>query len=368
MSDSTDGGARQVRPAVDNPKSAKAHARIGVVYTRSRNFEASEKAFNDAIAADSNYAPAYRDKADLYYTFRKYDKSKETYEAYLQKSDSSVQSLTKYAYILFMNKDYATEITIINKLMMMDSTNILLSRLQAYSLYEQKKYPEGLVYIENFFKKADKAKIIPQDYEYYGKLLAKAPRDTVNKVNRDSLAIVNLQKAMELDSSRTDLYTDIGDVYMRSKNYTQAQIAYQKKIESNRTPSAIDYFSLGKAYYFNKEYARSDTSFLRVIELKPAASAGYLWRARSNSLNEAANNDTTFALFSKYLEIAAPDPKTPKNEIGEAYRFMGYYYIQKEDNAKAKENYNKSLEYDPENKEAKDILKQLQEQQQQPKK
>jgi len=345
-----------------NPKSARANTRIGVVYTRSRNLEGSEKAFSDAIAIDSNYSAAYRDRADLYFTFRKYEKARDSYQIYLQKADSTVASMTKYAYILFLSKDYATEITVINELMGMDSSNILLSRLQGYSLYEQKKYPEGLTYMENFFKKSDKSKLLPLDYEYYGKLMAKAPRDTVNKTNRDSLAIVYLQKALELDSSKTELYSDMGDVYMRSKNYVLAQQAYQKKIDATKTASAIDYFSLGKSYYFNKEYNKADTAFLRVVELKPAASAGYLWRARSNSLNEEANNDTTFALFTKYLEIAVPDAKSPKNEIGEAYRFIGFYYVKKEDNSKAIESYNKSLEYDPENKEAKEYLKQLSQQ------
>ncbi len=345
-----------------NPKMARAHARIGVVYTRSRATEISEKAFQDAIAADPEYTPSYRDKADLYYNMRQYDKAKEAYELFLQRTDSTVPVLTRYAYILFLNRDYAKQIDVIHQLMSMDSTNIVLSRLQAYSLYEQKKYAEGLTFMEGFFRKAETGKIIPMDYEYYGKLLGKAPRDSMNKVNRDSLAILNLQKALELDSSKTELYADMGDVYMRARNYPMAQQNYQKKIESSKTGSAIDYFSLGKSYYFNKEYDKGDTAFARVVALKPTASAGYLWRARSNALNEQASRDTAFALYSKYLEIALPDPKTPKNELGEAFRYQGYFYIQKEDNEKARENYLKSLEYDPENKEAKDILNQLSQQ------
>lgn len=342
-----------------NPKMAKANARIGVVYTRSRAYDVSEKAFNDALLADPDYAPAYRDLSDLYYNFRQYEKARDTYQLYMQRTDSTVQCLTKYAYILFLSKDYANEITIINQLMILDSTNVVLNRLLAYAFYEQKKYPEGLRYIENFFEKHDKNKIIPMDYEYYGKLLAKMPRDTTSKVNRDSMAILNLQKALEMDSSKTELNNDIGDVYMRSKKYIQAQEAYLKKISFNKNPSAIDYFSLGKSYYFNKEYGKGDSAFIKVIELKPTASAGYLWRARTNSLNEAISKDTVFSIYSKYLEIAVPDPKTPKTEIAEAFRYLGYYYIQQDDYEKAKENYNKSLEFDPENKEAKDILDQI---------
>lgn len=342
-----------------NPKNAKAHARIGVVYTQSRFFDGSEKAFTEAITADPDYSPAYRDQAELYWTFRKYEKARDSYQIYLQKSDSTIATLTKYAYILFMSKDYGTQINIINTLMAMDSTNIVLSRLQGYSLYEQKKYADGLMFMESFFKKSDKSKIIPQDYEYYGKLLGKAPRDTINKINRDSLAIINLQKAMELDSGKTELLTDMGDVYMRSKNYLMAQQTYQKKINSNKNPSAIDYFSLGKSFYFNKEYGKSDTAFMKVVEIKPTASAGYLWRARSNSYNEEASKDTTFSLYSKYLEIAVPDSKSPKNELAEGFRYLGFYYVQKDDNLKAIENFTKSLEFDAENKDAKDALNQL---------
>lgn len=334
-----------------DPANAKAYLKIGQLFSRSRNFNASLEGFNKAIEKDPNYAPAYRDLGELYFRVKKYDKAKESYKKYLELAESNTATLTRYAYMLFMAKDYAEATSVINQISAIDSTNIILKRLLGYSYYEQNKHKDGLANMTYFFKKVEPSRIIPSDYEYLGKLYYKN--------GKDSLAAQNLMMAIELDSTKSDLYYDLGDVYLHWKKFGLAQNAFNTKISKTKSSSAIDYFGLGKAYYYNKQYVEADSAFSKIVQLKPNASAGYLWRARANNVVPEKDYERARPFYEKYLEIAVPDPKAVKKELSEAYMFMGYYSIQKDDKAKAKEFYNKVLEIDPENKQAKELIKQL---------
>ena len=66
----------------------------------------------------------------------------------------------------------------------------------------------------------------------------------------------------------------------------------------------------------------------------------------------------SFPWYSKYIEVAGSDPVKNKKNLVEAYNYLGVYYFEK-DKAKAKENFNKALELDPNDQDAIDLLKQL---------
>lgn len=329
-----------------NPQSALANFRIGQLYMRSRNSDEAMKHLNSALQIDSLYAPAYREMAELFNTMKKYDEAKNAYGKYLDISGNSTTStLTRYAYLLFKAKDYTTTISIINLLQTMDSSNIVMNRFLAYSNYEQRKYTEGLKSMEAFLAKVDTSKILASDYEYYGKLLSK------NKM--DSLAVIHIGKAIAMDSTETDLYTDLGDAYKSWKKFDLAAQAYKSRIEKSRAGAdALAHYKLGEAYYWNKQIDLADSAFMKVIELKPNLAIGYFWHARCLSKYPEKYLEEAKTAYEKYLEIESPSPKASKKDMTEAYEFLGFYYIQKEDNNKAKETYRQILELDPENENA----------------
>jgi hypothetical protein len=119
-----------------------------------------------------------------------------------------------------------------------------------------------------------------------------------------------------------------------------------------------------------KNYTEADIIYANVIEQKPTLPLGYLTRARANSLI-----DTTSELglakpyYEKFIELAATssDAAKYKNDLIEAYSYLGYfYYIKKDDETYKsiwKENFKitwgKVLELDPENLQAKEALKNI---------
>lgn len=60
-----------------------------------------------------------------------------------------------------------------------------------------------------------------------------------------------------MDTSKGDLYGEIGRLYMDSKKYKEAASAYNLKVA--RRANLQDYMNLGKAYYFDDKGLRADS-------------------------------------------------------------------------------------------------------------
>jgi tetratricopeptide (TPR) repeat protein len=335
-----------------NKSLPKPHVKIGVLYTRARNFTEAQTALQNALAIDSTYGPAYRELGELYYRAKKYDKAAETYRKYVQLSGNSVSAKSRYASFLFLNKEYQKATEVINEVIRVDSSNVIMKRLLGYSFYEQKEYDKALKYMEGFFRKVDKKKIIPNDYEYMGKIFS--------RLNQDSLAILNYKKAIELDDSKTDLYPEIAASYNKLKDFREAAKWLELKMSGGR-PTSTDYFLLARTYYFDKNYQKADSLFSKLTEIQPKWHPGFLWRGRVQSAMDSTQTKTFAAKesYDKVIELASADPVKNKTDLLEAYNYLAFYYIQKDENTNAKTTYKKILELDPENKEAKENLKQL---------
>lgn len=331
---------------------AKANERIGVVYSQARNYQSSSEAFEKSLAVDANYAPTYQDYAMLNYNFKRYEKARELYEKFLSIADSNELTLTRHVYILFQVKDYQAATQEINRLMQLDSSNNLLNRLLAYSYCEQKKDSIGLIYMKRFLLKVEPSKIIPLDYRYYGRMLS--------RTGNDSLGIEQLTIAISYDSTDVDMWQDLGEAFNRTKRYCDAANAFTQKLNVSKNPSALDYFYLTKAFYYCKNYTAADSTAQLIINLKPSSHIGWLWRGNSNAKLYPDDMEKAYPYYLRVAEISdSLGIKIPNNDAINAYRFLGVYYIKKDDPAKAKTCYEKILARDPKDQEAIDNLKQL---------
>jgi tetratricopeptide (TPR) repeat protein len=347
--------------AIDlNKARPKAYTRLAGVWLRVRNAEATFTELNRALAIDPNYAPALKSLAEYYYQTRKFEKAKETYKKYLENSEASVANKVRFAQILFRTKEYEEALNEIIEIQKTDRNNIYLFRLAGYSYYEvgeakkdTSKFRPGLASMETFFTKVDLQKVIQSDYEYYGKLLSKIP-------GKDSLAIMNIRKAIDMDSSKVELYRDLAMVYNKSKKFNEATDYFELYISRAKKPNAADYYLMGRAAYFAKQYDKADSAFMKVSELKPDYADAYLWRGNSNvQLDPDAKTTIAKEFYERYVTLAEAAPDKNKRGLVDAYDYLGKYAIKKDDSANAKAYFNKIVALDPENKEAKEILKQL---------
>ncbi len=331
--------------------SVKALLRIGKLYGRAKNYPLAFDFYSQAAKIDSTFAPAYREQGELLYLSKQYDKAKLKYKRYLDLCGSNnLSARMRYGSFLYLSKEYPAAIAEITEVQKLDTSINIMNRILAYSYYEKGDYLNGTISINKFFSRAanEGTKVLASDFEYSGKLLS--------KTGKDSLAIIEFYKAMQFDTTKTELYGEIGAIYLKQKKNKEAINAYEKKIAAKKFVTANDYYNIGKAAYFMKDYAKADTSFGMVISLQPKITNGYIWRAKTQTqLDLESTKGLAKPWYEKFLEMG-PDPVKNKVDIIEANAYLGYYYFVKKDNVNSKTYWLKVKEIDPNNEKAKKAL------------
>jgi type II secretory pathway predicted ATPase ExeA/TolA-binding protein len=81
-------------------------------------------------------------------------------------------------------------------------------------------------------------------------------------------AEILLLKAIETDPQNAEAHFDLGNLYTKSKDYSNAIKAYQSASELNYR-STDTFFNLGFIYAAKKDYVNAEKMFLNVVDLKP---------------------------------------------------------------------------------------------------
>lgn len=365
-----------------NPNLTRAIVQIGRMYKMAFSFPDAETQIQKAIAIDANYGPAYRELAENEMQWSRADpkngeakrnEALTNMRKYLDLTDKSFNSRLRYAQFLVYAGDFATlskEVETLNAPDVNNPAMFVVIRMRGYSAIENKNYPQGIQFMNELFaRKQDASRILGDDYLYLGRAL--------QGTGNDSLAVTNITKAVELDSTKVEELAVIAKKYYDAKNYGKAADVYAKVIALNSKNPAIgtNYFYLGLASYVkangaDREYlVKSDSAFSKLSVISPETEAAYLYRARVNKYIDGIDNkDNPKGLgapfYEKYIKMVTVDkpekaatPSISKNLI-EAYNYLGYI-ASSTDKEKAKEYFNKTLAIDPQNAYAADNLKAL---------
>ncbi len=345
--------------------SVKAIVSKGRLYRRSTNYDGASDEFQNAIKIAPSYAPAHRELGEVYYKLNKLDKAKAEYKNYLDLSKNNKSARIRFAEFLFYSKDYSGAISEINQLTKFDPENLKLLRLMTYCYYETKDTAKALNAVRALFSKISSDKSIALDYEYNGKILA------LN--NQDSLAVINLRKAFDMDPSRCDLLNEIAKSYDKLKKYAEAAEAMREKIQNCKGVTAADYFSLGRSYFYSEDFLSADAAFAKLNEISPKYATGFLWRAKANSyIDSSSSLGLAKPFYEKYIEITTADTmgmvaNKYKGGLVESFKYMASYSFNKHLPDDVIIGYlKKILELDPEDDYAKTNIKNIQLQKKKP--
>ncbi|HEY9048385.1 MAG TPA: tetratricopeptide repeat protein [Ohtaekwangia sp.] len=347
-----------------DPKNGTPQYKIGVVYQRSKNLGSAEEHFKNAIAADPNYALAYKELGELYYNQKKAADAVKAYEKYLSLTERPEPAKLRYAFFLFMAKDYKKANTVFEELSKRADVSATVYKYYAYSLVESGELAKSEQIFDLYFAKAPQSEIQASDYVYVAKMYQKQAKD--------SLAILNFKKSLTLEKN-ADIAQTVAETYYKQKKYPEAIDAYKELRGIKTKLSSQELLALGRSYYFAKKFNEADTTFGQLSEAQPTYTTGFAWRARS-----VANLDPDLKLglakpyFDKVVEIAEanPDKSKTKPDLIDAYSYLGYYYDTKGDFKTAKEIFEKLKAIDPTNEKAiayLDAIKKAQQQQKKPK-
>ena len=367
-----------------NPNLYRANVQIGKMYKEAFAFPEAETEINKVITADPNYGPAYRELAEvqMQWSFAdpkngeaKRSQALENMRKYLDLTDKSFDSRLRYAQFLVYASDFATlekEVATLNSPDPKNPKTFVVTRMRGYSAVENKNFEQGEKYMSELFARTqDVARIIGSDYLYLGK--------AQQALGKDSLAFINISKAVKLDSTKVDILAEIGKKYYGERKYDKAAEVYKTVVEANsKDPNiATNYFYLGTSNYFYYAFAdrdgkkpsrdilvQADSAFSKVNQLAPEYETAYLYRARVNKNLDDKDNPKGIAVpfYEKYIELVTvtKPEKAAANKAGliESYNNLGAYAAAT-DKEKAKEYFNKTLALDPQNALALDNIKYL---------
>lgn len=362
-----------------NPNLNRAHVQIGRMYKMAFAFPEAEAELKKATASDPNYGPAYRElaenemqwsRADVKTADAKKAEALTNMRKYLDLTDKSFESRLRYAQFLVYAGDFATlgqEVATLKT----DANNpkeFVVIRMRGYSAVENKNFEEGVKYMNELFaRKQDESRILGDDYLYLGRAYA--------GTGNDSLAVLNITKAVELDSTKVEELAAVGKKLYGEKKYAKAAEVYKKVIKSNSKNPAMgmNYYLLGMASYVASEgknrplLVEADSALAKLGVLSPETEQGVLYRARINKAIDVIDNPETqkglavplYEAFITLVTVTKPEKAAANaKNLVDAYNYLGFFYSGS-DKEKAKDYFSKTLAIDPQNAYATDGLKSL---------
>ena len=385
-------------------QSPTANMKIGSIYVKGRNLMAAIPFYEQAIALNKDYAPAYRELGQLYSMAGRYNESKKYFEKYLGLTQGNIPAKIRYVNALFYAKEYSEVIKNVEEIFAVDRSRTYMNRIAGYSAYEMGNYDLALKYMDKFFESLDKDRIIKKDYIYYARILTKknqnfsklvietdndegdlttmegkyaalktGPDKVKIKADIDALkakvtdskakianAEVELKKSSEAyekaaffgDEDLNMLYEKGGAQYAAHK-YSDAAATWSRLLEKGRD-TENDFIQVGRAYYQAKDFDKADAIFNKMVAKYPNNLQGYLWIANTAS---AKDPDSELGLarpkFITLLKKASADSVKNVSEMFDAIRYLGYDALQNKRYDEARSYYNRMVSLAPNNNEYK---------------
>ncbi|SKB30242.1 tetratricopeptide repeat protein [Daejeonella lutea] len=371
------------RSAYDMDKTLlRSKVELGKINKLSKAFPESIAEYNNVVALDPNYGPAYRELAEAHlgwsWTSQKEHETRikqalQYYEKYMDLTDRSMDSRLRHADFLYLTKDFKALETEANAMAKIEKSDARVLRYLAYAAFENGNYPQTTSALKDFMAKVEPARIIGQDYLYLGRAQLK---DSV----QFNEGYVNLIKAIEKDSANIEFVSEAAQILYKGRKYDEAAKAYEVSIK-NPKRNLQDYYFLGQTYYTQFANAKNagqspsiellnkaEKAFAYLVEKAPTTQIAWIYRGRIHRLldGEADTKGLGVPFFEKYVNIVTvekpelKDKDSEKRTLIESYLYLGSVAARRDgNNAKALDLFKKALEIEPTNPTALQAIKAL---------
>ena len=305
--------------------------------------------------------------ARIYYSSNKLEKAVECYDKVTDKSKLADEDITNYATGAWMLQQRDKSLEMAKYGLSKNARKAAWNRLAFYNLTDMNQTDEALKYADALFNASDSVKISGFDYTYYGTALKNAKQYEKAIEMFQNAANENKDNKEQLNIARKNL----ADAYVAKEDYATGINYYNEYLSNIEKPSAFDFAGLGTIYQKQASSLQgeeqvaalknADAVYAKLAEVHPnQIDFSNFMRARINS---TLDPETTEGLAKPFYEALATSlaantnrDNTDNIRLVEAYRYLGYYYLVKNDKENADIYWNKVLEIDPENETAKQAL------------
>ncbi|MBM3920321.1 MAG: tetratricopeptide repeat protein [Sphingomonadales bacterium] len=312
-----------------NESDPRAKLRQGMVYQRVGNYDVALNQVNDALNIDKDFAPAYRQKADIFNLMKKRDSTVFYYKEYL-KRNNNISARKMYAQALFLAADYDEAIA--------ESKSILdqqqktgaklftnLYGVIAYS-YAQKNdtaravNQAGLDYFELY--EAKHVKNLNRPLSLQEKFIK---ANLLGRLGQGDVAF-DIHMSVISDTARCPAiwYHQLQDYYTGRKQWNRAVSVIEWKRIKNNGLENKDLFYLGNAQLNASQYQKAIGTYTELIGKDSTAIQGYYKIAQSyDQLDPTDSLGKATEAYLVWMKRLNAEQKTKyKQTMLMAYNFM----------------------------------------------
>ena len=348
-----------------DPKNPDGYLKYANIY-RGRSPEEAVSKLNELRAQRPDIAVDAL-AARILYSSNRLEQSLDYYDKVTDKSKLEDLDITNYATEAWMLQKREKSLEMARYGLTRNARKAAWNRLVFYNLTDMGQTEEALKYADALFNASDSAKISGFDYTYYGTALKNA--------KQYDKAIEMLKKALAENKDNADLLNSnkksLSDAYAAMEDFDNATLYYEEYLKNVQKTTASDMAGLATIY---TNMAAKLTGDQKIDALKKADAVyaqlgekfpenidfANFMRARVNSNLDPETKEGLAKPFYEAIVHSLADKsdrdRADNARLSEAYRYLGYYYLVKDDKATADGYWNKVLEIDPNNATAKQAL------------
>lgn len=306
-----------------------------------------------------------RELAIAYYNNKDYANAANEYSKYVKNPSHFKQDENRYAFLLFYGGKYKEGYDYATQLLQADPKNFTAQRYQFMNAAQLPELKEQLLPMAEALLAAHKAnpkenKFAAIDYTLIS--------DEFSSAKRPDEAIAVLKEAIAEDPDNAAFNKNLAMKYVDANNITEASKAYKGYLEKTEKPGYNDFIQQATfsfyagvenqeanpeeaAKFFNEvnEYADKAGEILP-DNYKPVMLHGDV--AKQTATKELAAS-AAVEVYTKALQMleSSADPLKYTRDAKTLYNYLGNYYLDQKDTAKAKEYFNRYKTFDPQNEE-----------------
>lgn len=323
------------------------------------------------LERNPNSALGQRELADKYYLNGYYKEAAEEYAKYIKNPNHFKQDEDRYSFLLFYDGKYQEGYNYATKLLQQDPTHFTAQRYQFMNAAQIPAMKDQLLPMaENLLAAhSDKNKFAAIDYT----LIA----DEFKNAGRIDDAIAVMEMAIKDMPDNASFNKQLAMIYVDANQISKAADVYTGYLKKTEKPGFNDYVQQATFSFYGgietkkTDPVASDKYFADAAKYAVLAAKEYPESPRPKkiigdiAIQKAANDkEAASAAFNPYMEAisiyeAASDKSKYNSDAKVLFNYMGNYYLDQKDIAKAKEYFNKYLEIDPTNSDYRKFVESL---------
>jgi tetratricopeptide (TPR) repeat protein len=359
-----------------DPKNVDAYVGLGEAWQKQNADAVAALQYEQALQIDSSRIDLMYTLAKLYQRERRYNEAVKTYIRVIQLSQDKVSPSLDLGRLYFAAKQYGNAANVLNNYVSAHPEDAETWKIFIESVDYGKVYDVGLAVAENVLKKepgnAKALKLAGKCGALFGKngdvrernekaverfkmlkgiqeldfedvkYLGKAHFELKN----DSLAIFNFEKSLSMDSTQSDIFTDLGFAYMRKKNWAKAASMFEKKflVDSTSVSAYVNYALCEEQI---QNWTASRKALVTALKLVPSYIPGhfhlaYTYRQMGQDSLQAAKKE-----YETMIALIDTNKTKYKNELGESYKQIAFIELVNKNWPAAEAAIAKSMEFRP---------------------